>query len=63
MALFFTDVTQNLIVSLSTGLAVVLIHGIFRKTDDLYLEDMAQQQGGGWYSVISGARGGPSAVS
>ncbi|CAA7402929.1 unnamed protein product [Spirodela intermedia] len=53
VALFLTNATYNLIASLSTGLVVVLIHAIFRKTDDLCLAE----GGGGWYSVIGEARG------
>ncbi|XWS70004.1 hypothetical protein CRYUN_Cryun03dG0011900 [Craigia yunnanensis] len=37
--LFLTDVTDNIIVDLSIGLAVVLVHGIFRSTDDLFFGD------------------------
>ncbi|XP_022754896.1 PRA1 family protein F3-like isoform X2 [Durio zibethinus] len=37
--LFLTDVTDNIIVGLSIGLAVVLVHGIFRSTDDLFFGD------------------------
>lgn len=34
--LFLTDVTDNIIVGLSVGLVVVLVHGIFRSTEDLF---------------------------
>ncbi|XWS72173.1 hypothetical protein CRYUN_Cryun02cG0017300 [Craigia yunnanensis] len=37
--LFLTDVTDNIIVGLSVGLAVVLVHGIFSSTDDLFFRD------------------------
>ncbi|XVF35007.1 hypothetical protein REPUB_Repub18cG0107800 [Reevesia pubescens] len=37
--LFLTDVTDIIIVGLSIGLAVVLVHGVFRSTDDLFFGD------------------------
>ncbi|GMJ15703.1 PRENYLATED RAB ACCEPTOR 1.F2 [Hibiscus trionum] len=37
--LMLTDVTDNIIVGLSMGLAVVLGHGTLRSTGDLFLED------------------------
>ncbi|XVE97999.1 hypothetical protein REPUB_Repub03eG0067600 [Reevesia pubescens] len=37
--LFLTDVTYNIIVGLSVGLAVVLVHGVFSNTDDLFFGD------------------------
>ncbi|XVF49022.1 hypothetical protein PTKIN_Ptkin03bG0235600 [Pterospermum kingtungense] len=37
--LSLTDVTNNIIVGLSVGLVVVLVHGIFRSTEDLFLGD------------------------
>ena len=40
IAMFFlTDVTDNIIIGLSLGLAVVLVHGVFRSTDDLFFGD------------------------
>ncbi|XP_078432061.1 PRA1 family protein F3-like [Wolffia australiana] len=58
VALFLTNVTYNLIASLSTGVLVVVVHGVFRKTEDLCLDDVPPQQGG-WYSVIGETSGGP----
>ncbi|XVE70592.1 hypothetical protein DITRI_Ditri10aG0083800 [Diplodiscus trichospermus] len=37
--LFLTDVTDNIIVGLSVALVFVLVHGIFRSTDDLFFGD------------------------
>ncbi|XP_022751733.1 PRA1 family protein F2-like [Durio zibethinus] len=37
--LFLTDVTDNIIIGLSLGLAIVLVHGVFRSTDDLFFGD------------------------
>ena len=37
--LLLTDVTDNIIIGLSLGLAVVLVHGVFRSTDDLFFGD------------------------
>lgn len=37
--LFLTDVTDNIIIGLSVGLAVVLVHGVFRSTADLFSVD------------------------
>ncbi|OMO67317.1 Prenylated rab acceptor PRA1 [Corchorus capsularis] len=34
--LFLTDVSYNIIVGLSLGLVVILVHGLFRSTDDLF---------------------------
>ncbi|KAA3486127.1 PRA1 family protein F3-like [Gossypium australe] len=37
--LMLTDVTDNIIVGLSVGLAVILAHGMTRSTDDLFIRD------------------------
>lgn len=37
--LLLTDVTDNIIIGLSVGLAVMLAHGISRSTDDLFIRD------------------------
>ncbi|XP_022715134.1 PRA1 family protein F2-like [Durio zibethinus] len=39
--LLLTDATLNILVSLLIGVAVVLVHASFRKTDDLYDEESA----------------------
>ncbi|KAK4760780.1 hypothetical protein SAY87_005673 [Trapa incisa] len=37
--LFLTNVTLNIIVALAIGVAVVLVHSVFRKTDDLTADE------------------------
>lgn len=37
--LFLTDVTDNIIIGVSIGIVAVLMHGIFRNTDDLFFVD------------------------
>ncbi|MBA0875116.1 hypothetical protein Goshw_026536 [Gossypium schwendimanii] len=37
--LMLTDVTDNIIVGLSVGLAVILAHGMTRSTDDFFIRD------------------------
>ncbi|GLU10036.1 hypothetical protein SLE2022_268650 [Rubroshorea leprosula] len=37
--LFLTDVTENVIVGLTIGMVVVLVHGLLRSTDDLFFVD------------------------
>ncbi|XP_042499943.1 PRA1 family protein F3-like [Macadamia integrifolia] len=39
VALLLTQATLNIIVSLLIGLAVVLVHASFRKTEDLFLDE------------------------
>uniref|UniRef100_A0A1D1YYW8 PRA1 family protein n=1 Tax=Anthurium amnicola TaxID=1678845 RepID=A0A1D1YYW8_9ARAE len=59
-ALLLTHATVNILVSVLLGLALVLVHAAFRKTDDLFLEEEASRPGGGWYSVIGETAGRPS---
>ncbi|KAJ4952713.1 hypothetical protein NE237_029545 [Protea cynaroides] len=44
--LLLTRATLNIIVSLLIGLAVVLLHAVFRKTDDLFMDEEAMSSGG-----------------
>ncbi|XP_043705846.1 PRA1 family protein F3-like [Telopea speciosissima] len=46
VALLLTQVTLNIVGSLLTGLAVVLVHGAFRKTEDLFLDEEAMGSDG-----------------
>lgn len=39
--LLLTKATLNIIVSLLIGVLVVLVHGVFRKTDDLFTDEEA----------------------
>lgn len=39
-------------VSLLVGLAIVILHAVFRKTEDLFADD--EMGGGGMYSVVDG---------
>ncbi|MQL73979.1 hypothetical protein Taro_006332 [Colocasia esculenta] len=60
--LLLTNATLNIIVSVLIGLAVVLIHAAFRRTEDLFLDEEAGRSGG-WYSVISETGARPSGSS
>ncbi|KAJ4958320.1 hypothetical protein NE237_025431 [Protea cynaroides] len=46
VALLLTHATVNIIVSLLIGSAVVLVHAVFRKTDDLFLDEEAMGSDG-----------------
>ncbi|XP_042476429.1 PRA1 family protein F3-like [Macadamia integrifolia] len=46
IALFLTRATLNIVVSLLIGLVVILIHSVFRKTDDLFQDEEAMSSGG-----------------
>ncbi|XP_043721834.1 PRA1 family protein F3-like [Telopea speciosissima] len=46
VALFLTKATLNLIISLLIGLVVILIHAVFRKTDDLFQNEEDLRSGG-----------------
>ncbi|KAF3785799.1 PRA1 family protein F2 [Nymphaea thermarum] len=39
IVLLLTDVTRNLVVSLAIGLAIIVLHGLLRKTDDLVMSN------------------------
>ncbi|XP_074290105.1 PRA1 family protein F3-like [Silene latifolia] len=39
LALFFTGATMEIIISVAVGVGIVLVYSIFRKTDDLYLDE------------------------
>ncbi|KAJ8637844.1 hypothetical protein MRB53_012111 [Persea americana] len=52
VALFLTHATLNIVVSLLVGLAIVILHAVFRKTEDLFADD--EMGAGGMYSVVDG---------
>ncbi|XP_020574012.1 PRA1 family protein F3-like [Phalaenopsis equestris] len=56
--LLLTRATMNILISLLIGVVVVLIHAVFRKNDDLFLDEEAAGPGG-WYAAI-GEASGPS---
>ncbi|XP_031473693.1 PRA1 family protein F3-like [Nymphaea colorata] len=39
IVLLLTHVTLNVVVSLAIGLAIIVLHGVFRKTDDLFVHE------------------------
>lgn len=55
--LLLTNATANILISLLIGVVVVLVHAVFRKTDDLFLDEEAAGPGG-WYAAI-GETSGP----
>lgn len=57
--LLLTDVTLNVLVSLLIGVVVVVLHGIIRKTDDLFLDEEAT----GLLSTAGAGDGGGGASS
>ncbi|KAI0524260.1 hypothetical protein KFK09_003625 [Dendrobium nobile] len=59
--LLLTDATANILISLLIAVVVVLLHALFRRTDDHFLDEEAAGPGG-WYAAI-GESGGPSRKS
>ncbi|KAL7162607.1 hypothetical protein ACSBR2_042987 [Camellia fascicularis] len=55
--LLLTDATLNIVISLLIGVVVVLIHAVFRKTDDLFVDE---ESGGATGALFAGV---PSASS
>ncbi|GAB4842450.1 hypothetical protein Ancab_012423 [Ancistrocladus abbreviatus] len=52
--LLLTKATVNILVSLAIGVVVVVLYSVFRKTDDLFLDEEAATSGG----LVAPARGG-----
>ncbi|PKA51808.1 PRA1 family protein F2 [Apostasia shenzhenica] len=52
--LLLTNATANILISLLIGLAIVLLHSVLRRTDDLFLDEEAAGRGD-WYSAVGDA--------
>ncbi|GAB4850447.1 hypothetical protein Ancab_029751 [Ancistrocladus abbreviatus] len=52
--LLLTNATVNVLVALAVGVVVVVVYSVFRKTDDLFLDEEAAASGG----LVAPARGG-----
>ncbi|KAJ8640960.1 hypothetical protein MRB53_017654 [Persea americana] len=51
LVLLLTHATLNIVVSLVIGLVIVIIHAVFRKMEDLFVDE---EGGGGAYSPVKG---------
>lgn len=51
VVLLFTGATVNILVAILVGVVVVVVHGVVRKTEDLFLDDDGVEAGG--YLVAS----------
>lgn len=52
VAVGFTGVWLNVLVSVLVGVAVVVLHAVFRSTEDLYVDETDGYDGGGLLSVV-----------